>query len=422
MTNSKNNIHKPEAFEEIIRKKLENHSIPVDDSIWAGIEARINKKNQKLIPFWWWFSGGAAVAILALLFTIQSFNHTESYYSNKPEQKQKQEILPQKNKMDTVSESKKVFQIEKRIQKQLIAKAENKGVEQKTVVPDNAALKIDSSESKKAVSDSIKSHAVEEKTFTQIEDKQTDTTSIEKKQEIYPAWENNIAGKKANKTSDKKNDGLLLAASLSAGSQAPTGTMAMDNIPLYANKNIVSAETSFSSVMTPNDFSRIIYSTPVSVGFVVQKPIAQNWKLESGLVYTYLSTTFQNSGVQQNDANMHLHYIGIPLNIIAQVSKTPKWEFYISSGGMIEKGIRSIYIQHEYYGNQTITTTASTNIAGLQWSINGAIGTTYKLNQNLGIYFEPKISYFFNNNQPVSARTDQPVSIGLTAGIRFQLK
>ena len=89
---------------------------------------------------------------------------------------------------------------------------------------------------------------------------------------------------------------------------------------------------------------------------------------------------------------------------------------------MAEKGLRSIYTENEYIEDRTITTKTITNIDGLQWSVNGAIGTTYKFQRNWGIYFEPKVSHYFDNNQPISARTNQPTVIGLTAGIRYQFK
>jgi len=54
--------------------------------------------------------------------------------------------------------------------------------------------------------------------------------------------------------------------------------------------------------------------------------------------------------------------------------------------------------------------------------VNGAVGTTYKIQQNIGLFFEPKISYYYKNNQPISARTEYPVVFGLSAGVRFQFK
>jgi predicted porin len=56
---------------------------------------------------------------------------------------------------------------------------------------------------------------------------------------------------------------------------------------------------------------------------------------------------------------------------------------------------------------------------GLQWSVNGAIGATYKLHKGVGLFFEPQIGYFFDNDQPESIRTTGSASFGLGVGLRF---
>jgi len=67
-----------------------------------------------------------------------------------------------------------------------------------------------------------------------------------------------------------------------------------------------------------------------------------------------------------------------------------KWGVYGSGGAMVEKGLRSVYVQNQHVGNQIITTTASTKIEGLQWSLNAALGVTYNIYKDIDIYLEPK--------------------------------
>jgi hypothetical protein len=216
-----------------------------------------------------------------------------------------------------------------------------------------------------------------------------------------------------------KNEWLLAAAVGSGGSTSLNGVneFVMADV---GDKYFVAARPTYNSIMAPNDFSQKNFMSPLSFGLTARMNLSKTLGLESGLVYTYLLSTFEEHNFVSYDASLKLHYLGIPLNLVVQLWKFPKWEVYVSGGGMVEKGLRSIYTQHQYIGNQTITTTANTKIDGLQWSLNGAVGTTYKLQRNIGIYFEPKFSYFFDNDQPVSARTDRPVVIGLTAGLRFQ--
>jgi len=417
MQNDINNIDKPDKFNDFIREKLETHNSEVDPQIWSEIEARLQAKKRRIIPFWYWFSGGAAVAVIALLFMLRPFNNPTNFTAKSIDNQK------QKTNQITYSESKTKSLIEKTIQKSKepnrhsIAPSQSTKNKQKNIDEINLH-QVEFTENTTAnitvKKDSVIQPTVSTRSFAKAEEKVVDSTAVTKKLQVFPVWENNIASKK--QTNPEKD--LFLAAAFSAGGSAPTGSN--DYLSAFGDKNIVTAETTYAAVMAPNDFTNITYSTPVSFGLVVQKSLNESWKIESGLVYTYLSTAFQNSGVQQNSANLHLHYIGIPANLIFQVWKNQKWNAYLSGGGMVEKGVRSIYIQRQYLGNQIITTTAATNIDGFQWSTNAAVGITYKIQQHLGIYFEPKVSYFFNNNQPISARTDQPVVIGLTAGLRFQ--
>ena len=412
-----NKTENSDTFSDLFRQKLENHNLPVDKAVWQEIEKKLPTHKSKFIPFWFWISGGAAVALIALLFTIRSFNESESYISKTNDTQLNHIQQSVKNKVVAVAETKKVFQIEKKNPMHQNENAEKITSLHEINMPHYVNVEFDSLKSTYAKNDSTVQQSVNEKSFANI--KTADTISTSQKKEIFPIQENNIA---LNKTKRLKSfgSGILLAATFSAGGSLPASSNGYEMA--VGDRNIVSASPNYTSIMTPNEFSQITYLTPVSFGFVVQKPINEKLKLESGLVYTYLSTNFRNNGVQQNTADLHLHYIGIPLNLIAIILDNSKWEFYLSGGGMLEKGIRSIYIQNQKFGNQTITTTASTNISGVQWSVNGAVGTTYKIQKNMGIYFEPKISYFFNNNQPISGRTDQPVSVGLTAGLRYQLK
>ena len=189
--------------------------------------------------------------------------------------------------------------------------------------------------------------------------------------------------------------------------------------PNFYDKTLSAANTNYTSIMATNDFTKKTYNDPLSFGLTVRKQLNKTLALESGLVYTYLLSTFENSGVQRSEAKLHLHYIGIPVNLITELWENSKWEVYLSTGFIAEKGIQSLYVQSQYFGTEVVTTTAKTKINGIQWSINGGVGVSYKIKRQLGIYFEPKFSRYFENNQPVSARTDHPFVFGLSAGLRI---
>ena len=416
------NINKNEqdAFNEMIRHKLENHQLPVDASIWNEIKARLTTGKRKIIPFWWWLSGGAAVAVLALLFTLRPLSESKDSFSISTNTTTRHEKI-RTNQVEKLQANRIILPIKKTVIPVRLSTQYRGPVKSSIAFEDYPTQVVinDSTQRNKTIGNKVETSGETDDKKIALKTSENIDSLAKNKRDIP----NSLIEKKAGNeviTSTKHKGSWLLAASLGSNGSVPTGN-GQYNTSLD-DKNIVSAGTNYTSIMTPNNFQNITYTPPLSFGLIVRRNLNNVFSLESGLVYTYLLTTFENTGVQRNDARLHLHYIGVPLNVIAQIWNHPKWEIYLSAGGMIEKGIKSIYVQNSYSTNQTITTTASTDINGVQWSVNGAIGTTYKIQRNIGIFFEPKISCYFDNNQPLSARTEHPVVIGLTAGIRFKFK
>ena len=415
-----NNINKNEqdAFNEYIRQKLENHRIPVDAGLWEEIKARLESKKRKVIPFWFWLSGGAAVAMLALLFILHPLSESTDFIVKTTTVKVHPTVSNNRS-IANYHQPKGIQSIKTTIKPIPLKTLASNQVKSTIALDCPPAQRIigDTTESKKRNEDSTGINLKEENNVAENSTINKDSTSG--KTRYYP---NSLIEEPIDEPNlkTKHKNGWLLATAVGLNGSLPTGNGSYETA--VSNQNIVSDATGYSNIMKPNDFSNIIYSTPISVGLIVRKNITKTWSLESGLVYTYLLTTFENTVVQQTNAKLHLHYIGVPLNLSAQLWNNPKWEIYLSGGGMMEKGIRSVYIQNQYVNNKSIMTTTSTNIDGIQWSVNGAVGTTYKIQQNIGLFFEPKISYYYKNNQPISARTEYPVVFGLSAGVRFQFK
>lgn len=421
------NTNKPDAFSELMKQKLENHQLPVDLNDWSAIEKRLNKKGKrKIIPWWMWLPMGSA-AVLTLLFTLRSFNETPDYA-----------IKSNSHAVTQQAETPKRYTVHQAVAKvdlsgNQISNASTALIKQKhTSVQNRNSVVIDLPNKVTVAFDSVSNErnssietttlrAVEKEPIAQLVVQQND--SVQNKQELKktvldPNPDESIAVVPQKKS---KHNNWMLAASY--GSQGSTDFASNTN-ELYASPNfydrtLSAVNTNYTSIMATNDFTKKTYNDPLSFGLTVRKQLNKTLSLESGLVYTYLLSTFENSGVQRSEAKLHLHYIGIPVNLITELWENSKWEVYLSTGFMAEKGIQSLYVQSQYFGAEVVTTTAKTNINGIQWSINGGVGVSYKIKRQLGVYFEPKFSRYFENNQPVSARTDHPFVFGLSAGLRI---
>lgn len=424
------NNNKPDAFSELMKQKLENHQLPVDLNDWSAIEKRLNKKGKrKIIPWWMWLPMGSA-AVLALLFTLRSFNETPDYAvkSNSNAVTQHAETpkryTAQQSAAKTNASGSQISNVPTAVLKQKQTSVQNHN----SVVidfPNKVTVAFDSVVNK--INNTVEPttlRAVEKEPIAQVAVQQNDSAQNKpemKKTVLDPNPDEMLAA--VDKQKSKSNNWMLAASYGSQGNvDLASNTGAVDFVsssPNFYDRTLSAANTNYTSIMATNDFTKKTYNDPLSFGLTVRKQLNKTLSLESGLVYTYLLSTFENSGVQRSEAKLHLHYIGIPVNLITELWENSKWEVYLSTGFMAEKGIQSLYVQSQYFGTEAVTTTAKTNINGIQWSINGGVGVSYKIKRQLGVYFEPKFSRYFENNQPVSARTDHPFVFGLSAGLRI---
>lgn len=456
--------NKPENFDKIIKQKLENHQIPVDADIWAGIEAGLQqKKKNKIIPFWWWFPIGSA-AVLALIFTLSPFTGNRNENTAKLNIRLEEKINTKNNLAlkDTTSKQLRKITPEnsgilhnnstKKIKPVLavtpILKAEIRDEKNdntnsidtvkiiNTVTTEHLSQSIAKTDDVKEMNDSSIEEITKKELIANAEISQDwveagKTLKVKTKKETKP--ESKIEQKKGlipdnsitkdwveekNNKKSKTEKEVWLAASVGSGnSMSGGGFSGLEATNL--NENIVSAGADYTSAYTPNDFTTKEYLPQLSFGLTVQKKIDKVISIETGLIYTYLQSNFSNSGNSNYSAQLNLHYLGIPINLLFQLTQNKHWNIYLSGGGTIEKGLRSIYIENQTIWSQTITTRAATNINGLQYSLSGSLGVSYKIQRNIDIYFEPKFSYYLENNQPISTRTDHPLVIGINGGLRF---
>lgn len=165
----------------------------------------------------------------------------------------------------------------------------------------------------------------------------------------------------------------------------------------------------------------VSHSLPLSFGIAARKNLNKHIALESGLVYTYLTSKYKQTGERRYNTRVNQHYLGIPVNLVVYLWNNPKWNIYFSGGILMEKGLRLTQVQN-ILQNQSVasSTIVKENIDGLQWSLNASAGFSYSLYREWSLYFEPKISYYFDSSQPASIRTDRTVLFGLAAGVRYE--
>lgn len=423
MENNKHN-HLQDPFTEQVRQKLEHHQMPVEADVWEGIQEQITPK-KRFVPAWVYVSISVAAG-LALIISLGNYlflNQVSEETSVDIVQNQT-EIVRADVVQETIEKETAVSGTSTTISEKQVLKP---SLKQKTLAPVEKLLAVETSEPfvaqqseteiaiVKEASPVITPKPKEERS-TETAEKPVEQKSTKKLSELV----DELAEDWTDLIRKKKDNQALLAAGFGSGIGSSSVTLTPRSRS-YRAESLVDVETSYSSILTPNDFYQKEYLPPVSLGLSVRLPLDERFAVESGLVYTYLLTKLSGSRVGDYRADLNLHYLGLPVNLVASLLKEKKWEIYLAAGGMIEKGLRSDYNQYQNFDGTEITTDANTAVEGVQWSLNGTLGVSYAIGKQISLYLDPKLSYYFENEQPFSIRKELPLLIGVNAGVRMSL-
>ena len=204
-----------------------------------------------------------------------------------------------------------------------------------------------------------------------------------------------------------------------------TGTNSLQN---GAKANILKRPSlSTSPVQTgiTETSTNTTYGIPVSVGAGVKIDFNDKWSLGVGANYSLLSRKFYGTytkaenGTEVSSTSSDIrnlqHFIGIPVNAYYNILNNKQINLYTYAGGTVEKCVADKY----EVLNTNITHTEKPS--GIQLSANIGIGVEFMLGKHVGLYADPSLRYYFNNGQPKSIRTSQPLMLGLDLGLRIKL-
>ena len=157
------------------------------------------------------------------------------------------------------------------------------------------------------------------------------------------------------------------------------------------------------------------FYVPLTFGLQVAFPLTDRFSVATGVTYSYLVSQYDilYKKVLYEGAYNQLHYVGVPVSLSYRFVQTPHVGVYASVSGAAEKCVGQRYV----FGSNV----ASEKVKGLQWSAKAGIGVEYWFIPHMGIYFDPSLVYFFDNKQPLSIRTQQPLQASFEVGLRFKI-
>lgn len=411
------NIDSPDDFSLQVSEKLKQHPLPVDSDVWESIEKKLPsaKRNVRNVAgLWWWVASAAAV--IGLLFLIQPF----------PQDAETDEFVVQQQVSEAVSSDETSAENENRsieIEKEPVfaqKKTESVSVkrEEKPQTVKQTSLIADYLRNRER-----KNVITEEAVFSEQEIEKTTPDNFVSEQQTPITSETTPV---VSKPEDKLKKETKLIARLGGGAGNTGFSINGHRDAMYADSPIGSELGSVNNkdnynTLTPSDYTEIHHLTPVSVSVMAEFPLNRTWSIETGLMYTYLASKYKKTNGNEYLGTLHLHYLGLPVNLKMNVYQNDLWRVYVLGGGTMEKGISSVYKQTiRYQSGPDHHLIKRSSIKGFQFSTHVAAGFDYKLNQNIRLFGEPYLIYYFNNNQPMSARTENPFTFGLNTGIRIQ--
>lgn len=145
---------------------------------------------------------------------------------------------------------------------------------------------------------------------------------------------------------------------------------------------------------------------PMSFGLTVRKELGRGFSVETGVMYTLLWADVRMP-LGTEDFSQKLHFIGVPVRVNWNFLERRNFVLYIGAGGMVEACAAAKF--------------GSTEVEepGVFWSVAGAVGAEYRLGGLVGLYFEPDLSYYFNQTRLRTSRTDSPATFTLRLGVRL---
>lgn len=423
-------LNKKDLFTDKVTEKLAGYELTPEPAVWEAVQAGLNasRRKKRIAPVWWITTGmAAAVALLLVLnltlqhdsMSVGDLSHTTRVAPKLPETVSEKPASKTLATVPQTTPSEEPEQITGRALKHSVVQPlptdENQSRQVHETISGQAESKTENLNAD--IHPSVNEQAVPKNTENQIADNQHPNVESKKSDQnnaLLPAakneWEDPLKKKQAGEWEMLAMVGTSQNRGTTGGSL--NGYSSLRDGMFQASSSLVNLTDLFP------EFDDKTYFAPVSVGVSVSGMLTKNIFVESGLKYTYLHSQFKNS---LSVANLHLHYIGIPLSVGYRIKSGKNWYFYTSGGIVAEKGLSSVYDQTIRYSNNTIKTSTTESINGMQWSVNASVGVGYNLSRKFSLCFEPEFGYYFDNNQPVSARTENQLTLGVKAGLRFHL-
>jgi hypothetical protein len=416
-----------DALDDLFRSKLQDFEVDTMPDDWDAIASRlpgtVSVPLRRKLYYW---SAAAVISLLMITGGVYIFNkdnRQQPIVAAIQEQTDmiESQLVEQTADQVTVAEA---LAEKKETPAKVIARVQSKPVAAKVAA---RSLRIGNNvEEPAAVSDTVQVAATIEMAAQVVAKEETireDAVEQQQAEEVQAVAANTLIAD-ASPVAKKKQRRWYFGM---GGGSVTAGTSSSLN--MYALKNTLLPDPELMSLNSPyfdRDAAKtnIHHNTPITVGVGVSYLLSNRFSLQSGLNYTFLSSTWETNGYPFcRETKQKLHFIGIPLSLSYRIAEWKGIQFYAAAGGMVEMNVAGKLKTKMFVseGEGSVSTeTEHVRMKPLLWSVNARIGASYPLWRFLSIYAEAGAGYYFKNGSDIETiRSEKPFNVNLQAGFRF---
>lgn len=167
--------------------------------------------------------------------------------------------------------------------------------------------------------------------------------------------------------------------------------------------------------------SKPTHSIPVSAAIEVGYSFLDDMlAVGTGVSYTYMSSRYEAvvDDSFQADVFQSVHYIGVPLLFTYNFVRTDHFFVYATLGGSVEKAVKVSYSLKDLSNSVSYR---NGNFPGVDCSVVLGVGFEYRFLKYMGVYLNPRVSWYFIEKSPYSAIRENPFQVSFQLGLRFHL-
>ena len=391
-----------EDWTDIIGTELENIEEPLPADDWSVLQQKYaaSVRRRRTVAFAWVGGLMAAAAVAALLLVF----HPQPETMIEPDtQELMAEVLPETEVPET-SPQPHNESVPNPQKKQTEVKDIQETIEEYEIIEITYIEAEEFNEQEIAVSTSDEAgiKTTDDTTITVIKEPDSYISSLLADDEMYVA---------CNETRRRISVGLSgsIAESFSGRSSYPSADNSPQrppatDMPPQADEPQDTTDMKVPVMKRRQESSGTTHETPLSFGFSARISLSDRLSLTTGLNYTrYKATISKGIFAYKQTA----HYLGIPVRLDLMLVNKKHFDLYLGVGAQADKCIYATYGTDRLYEKEVL------------FSVNGALGMQVDITQKVGLYFEPDIAWTLNEGTIKTSRYDNPLTITLRAGLRF---